>query len=95
MKGCRFIHGDPRQPGWKWCGMPTLPERPYCAEHWRLTHIPRGTPDERHECAKLNVLAGSSAGRRAESAHYIQQFDVPNHGASRSDGRRPAHRHAA
>jgi hypothetical protein len=74
MSGCRYIHGDPRAPGWCWCDAPTLPERPYCADHWRLTHITPGTSDERRECARMNILAASGAGRLAEHAHYIPAF---------------------
>lgn len=30
---CRAIDGDPRQPGWRCCGHPTVPGRSYCLAH--------------------------------------------------------------
>lgn len=36
--GCRFIAGDPKQPGWRMCGHPGAP---WCEFHDRLVHEPR------------------------------------------------------
>lgn len=31
---CLWPHGDPRQPGFRWCGKPAAGAgQPYCAEH--------------------------------------------------------------
>lgn len=97
MTGCRFIHGDPKLPGWRFCNGPCAPDRPYCAAHWRKTHIPHGTAAERRECARMNILASSSAGRLAEEAHIIPPFGESRIPLARSlgSGRTPARRAAA
>jgi GcrA cell cycle regulator len=30
---CRWIDGDVRDPGWRYCGLPTVAGRSWCAEH--------------------------------------------------------------
>jgi|1186.fasta_scaffold904514_1 hypothetical protein len=30
---CRWIDGDVRDPGWRYCGRPTVAGRSWCAEH--------------------------------------------------------------
>jgi hypothetical protein len=31
--GCRFIHGDPGEPGVRWCDAKPLDRSPYCKQH--------------------------------------------------------------
>jgi hypothetical protein len=33
---CRWPIGDPRLPGFHFCGAQTSLGRPYCSEHWQL-----------------------------------------------------------
>lgn len=33
-RGCSWPKGDPGAPGFRFCGKPALPLRPYCAEHY-------------------------------------------------------------
>ena len=30
---CRWIDGDVREPGWRYCDQPTIAGRSWCAEH--------------------------------------------------------------
>lgn len=32
-RGCKWIDGDPREPGWTWCGEPTAPGESWCPSH--------------------------------------------------------------
>lgn len=34
--GCRFIHGDVKAGGWRYCQAPTKDDSPWCIEHWRV-----------------------------------------------------------
>ncbi|GEO79939.1 GcrA family cell cycle regulator [Pararhodospirillum oryzae] len=36
---CRWPIGDPRDPGFHFCGKPTLPGKPYCAEHAAIAYV--------------------------------------------------------
>ena len=38
--GCSFPHGHPGKPGFGFCEKPKRPGRPYCGEHWDMTHQP-------------------------------------------------------
>ena len=40
---CCFPLNDGRP--WKFCSAETEPGRPYCAEHWQVTHIPKRVAD--------------------------------------------------
>jgi hypothetical protein len=33
VRTCRWIDGDVREPGWRYCGLPTVTGRSWCAEH--------------------------------------------------------------
>lgn len=45
--GCRYIHGDPREPGSRWCNQPTaLGSSWWCPEH-REKCYQRVNPDAR------------------------------------------------
>ena len=35
---CRWIDGDVREPGWRYCGQPALAGRSWCAEHHARVH---------------------------------------------------------
>lgn len=37
---CRWPIGDPRLPGFHFCGAKKLDGRPYCAAHWQLSFVP-------------------------------------------------------
>jgi GcrA cell cycle regulator len=39
-RDCRWPIGEPRQPGFHFCGVPQLPGRPYCERHWRMAFQP-------------------------------------------------------
>ena len=32
-RACQYIHGDPAEPGWAYCGAPVVPGRSYCEHH--------------------------------------------------------------
>lgn len=36
---CRWPIGDPREPGFHFCGAPALPGKPYCAEHAAVAYV--------------------------------------------------------
>lgn len=36
--GCRWPHGDPREPGFRFCDRSSQPGRPYCAEHMAVAY---------------------------------------------------------
>ncbi len=35
---CRWPIGDPKQPGFRFCGKPSMPNLPYCAEHAAIAY---------------------------------------------------------
>lgn len=39
---CRWPIGDPKEPGFHFCGRPTLPGKPYCAEHAAVAYVSGG-----------------------------------------------------
>ncbi|ABC22456.1 GcrA family cell cycle regulator [Rhodospirillum rubrum] len=45
---CRWPIGDPREPGFHFCGKPTTPGKPYCAEHASIAYVSsnRSSKDE-------------------------------------------------
>ncbi|MFL6804372.1 MAG: GcrA family cell cycle regulator [Xanthobacteraceae bacterium] len=53
---CRFPVGDPGDADFYFCGGSPLPERPYCAFHWRLTHTPATAPQSRAVRSALTEL---------------------------------------
>lgn len=36
---CQWPEGEPRQPGFRFCNAPAVPDRPYCADHCRIAFI--------------------------------------------------------
>lgn len=44
--GCRWVEGDPRQPGWSWCGAPAMSGQAWCEAHHARVYI-RGSADRR------------------------------------------------
>ncbi|MFA7429502.1 MAG: GcrA family cell cycle regulator [Rhodospirillaceae bacterium] len=36
---CRWPIGDPREPGFHFCGAPSAPGKPYCAEHAAIAYV--------------------------------------------------------
>ena len=38
VRTCRWIDGDVREPGWRYCGRPTIAGRSWCAEHNAQAH---------------------------------------------------------
>lgn len=36
---CRWPFGDPREPGFHFCGKPALTGKPYCAEHAAVAYV--------------------------------------------------------
>jgi GcrA cell cycle regulator len=53
---CHFPIGDPGDPDFHFCGGSPLPERPYCAFHWRLTHTEATGPQSRAIRSALTEL---------------------------------------
>jgi len=37
---CRWPHGDPKKPGFRFCGKSATPGGPYCADHLRMAYQP-------------------------------------------------------
>lgn len=37
-EGCQWIHGDPKEPGWRKCGEP-ISHKAYCQKHAKLAYI--------------------------------------------------------
>jgi len=47
---CRWPHGDPRQPGFKFCGRSAAPGLPYCAHHAAQAYqAPKSRREEANE----------------------------------------------
>ncbi|GAA0568861.1 GcrA family cell cycle regulator [Caenispirillum bisanense] len=40
---CRWPIGDPREPGFHFCGKPALAGKPYCAEHAAIAYVTSGS----------------------------------------------------
>lgn len=40
--GCRWIDGDPRKPGWRYCDAPRVTGKPYCAAHCARAYVRPG-----------------------------------------------------
>lgn len=36
---CRWPIGDPREPGFHFCGKPAIPGKPYCHEHAAIAYV--------------------------------------------------------
>ena len=36
---CSWPEGDPGTPGFRFCGKPTVPDKPYCAEHCERAYV--------------------------------------------------------
>lgn len=36
---CRWPFGDPKEPGFHFCGKPALPGKPYCGEHAAIAYV--------------------------------------------------------
>jgi len=36
---CRWPIGDPREPGFHFCGAPSMPGKPYCQEHAAIAYV--------------------------------------------------------
>lgn len=49
-RDCQWPHGDPKQPGFHFCGAPVFEHRPYCPTHLvksrRKVYAPRQTEGE-------------------------------------------------
>lgn len=43
---CCFPIGEPRAKNFRFCGDPTEPGKPYCGEHWRITHVPKRAEEQ-------------------------------------------------
>ncbi|SIS41243.1 GcrA cell cycle regulator [Insolitispirillum peregrinum] len=41
---CRWPIGDPREPGFHFCGAPTIANKPYCAEHAAIAYVGASSP---------------------------------------------------
>lgn len=37
---CRWPHGDPKKPGFRFCGKSATPGAPYCSEHLKMAYQP-------------------------------------------------------
>lgn len=48
---CRWPIGDPREPGFHFCGAPTLPGKPYCAEHAAIAYVGSSSKNSRDDNA--------------------------------------------
>ena len=40
---CRWPIGDPREPGFHFCGAPAIPGKPYCATHAAVAYVGAGS----------------------------------------------------
>jgi len=72
---CRWPIGDPREPGFHFCGRPALPGKPYCAEHAALAYVgsakPTSSQSQSQSQAQQAVVAGTptaSTATREEDA---------------------------
>ena len=36
---CRWPEGDPKEPGFHFCGKPAIPGKPYCPEHAAIAYV--------------------------------------------------------
>lgn len=36
---CKYIHGDPRNPGWRMCGQASIPDKSWCEFHNSLCMV--------------------------------------------------------
>jgi GcrA cell cycle regulator len=50
VSACCWPLGDPGEPGFHFCGEPSVPSRPYCEEHCAIAYVPR-TEDRRADAA--------------------------------------------
>ncbi len=51
---CRWPIGDPRHPGFHFCGARQTAGRPYCIEHWQLSFV---ASRPRHQASALVLQA--------------------------------------
>ncbi|HEV2225032.1 MAG TPA: GcrA family cell cycle regulator [Candidatus Acidoferrales bacterium] len=43
LSSCTWINGDPKKPGWSWCGEPAQPGTSWCPDHRKIVYV-RPTP---------------------------------------------------
>ena len=48
---CRWPFGDPREPGFHFCGAQALPGKPYCSEHASLAYVNSSSKAKAEETA--------------------------------------------
>jgi GcrA cell cycle regulator len=41
---CRWPHGDPKEPGFHFCGKRSIPGKPYCPEHAAIAYVGMNKP---------------------------------------------------
>ncbi|MFM9941150.1 MAG: GcrA family cell cycle regulator [Hyphomicrobiaceae bacterium] len=61
---CRWPIGDPRHPGFHFCGARQAAGRPYCIEHWQLSFVP-SRPRHQAAAPSLPVVAALPVPRAA------------------------------
>lgn len=64
-RGCRYIAGDPREPGWGFCQGPLEPGKPYCAVHMA-------------KCVDIESTLAGLALARERSARWEQEAERVN-----------------
>lgn len=52
---CQYPHGDPRDPGFHFCGDPVHPGKPYCPSHCAVTYTAYKTEKEAHRALEKEI----------------------------------------
>lgn len=53
--GCQYIYGDPKKPGWHYCGEDTLIGQSWCKKHYSLVFTPY-TPKPRGAMTDIEII---------------------------------------
>lgn len=48
---CRWPIGDPKEPGFHFCGAPSMSSKPYCREHAAIAYVGSNSKSSRDESA--------------------------------------------
>jgi GcrA cell cycle regulator len=57
---CRWPIGDPREPGFHFCGAPSMANKPYCEKHAAIAYVGSSSKSSRED--KSNAGSAGSAG---------------------------------
>jgi len=67
---CRWPIGDPREPGFHFCGKPAIPGKPYCSEHAAVAYVTsssRGSNSNNSNNNNSNNSSGSGSSNNSNS----------------------------